>query len=140
MICGSNSCPPSAAIARGLYSVLKTDSLVDLYAQEQRHLEQHALQLPNGDVIDGAGAKLAVELLCAQVAQIRDDEWPQMEHIVPGDAIAFLQHHHLGAQQLGLDGGAQSTGPCSDDQDACASTGSSLAVDSMGSSGVELLP
>ena len=39
--------------------------------------------LPDGDMVDGAGAKLAVEFLGAQGAQVVNVVGPQMQNIIP---------------------------------------------------------
>lgn len=68
------------------------------------------------DVIDGAGAELAVELLGSEGAEVVDGEGPQVEHVVPGEGVPLLDHHHLAAEQRQLDGRPQATGPAADDQ------------------------
>ena len=50
---------------------------------------------PDGDVVDGARAELAVELLGRESAQVVDVVGPQVQHVVPGEAVALLHHHHL---------------------------------------------
>ena len=46
-------------------------------------------------MVDGAGAELAVELLGGEAAQVVDVVGPQVQHVVPGEAVALLHHHHL---------------------------------------------
>lgn len=48
------------------------------------------------DVVDGAGAELPVELLGSQAPQVMDGERPEMQHIVPGEGVPLLHHHHFG--------------------------------------------
>lgn len=67
-------------------------------------------------MIDGAGAKFAEELFRAEGPQVVDDERPQVEHVVPGEAVPFLDHHHFRPEQLGLDRRAKSARPAANDQ------------------------
>ena len=60
------------------------------------YLEQDALQLPDGDVVDGAGAELAAELLGCEAAQVVDVVGPQVEHVVAREPVPLLHHHNLG--------------------------------------------
>ena len=59
------------------------------------YLEQDALQLPDGDVVDGAGAELAAELLGCEAAQVVDVVGPQVEHVVAREPVPLLHHHNL---------------------------------------------
>lgn len=68
------------------------------------------------DVVDGAGAELAVELLGAEAAEVVYGERPEVEHVVAGEGVPLLDHDHLAAQQGQLDGCAQTAGPAADDQ------------------------
>jgi len=67
-------------------------------------------------VVDGAGAKLAVELLGSEAPQVVDGEGPEVEHVVPGEGVPLLNHHHLTAQQGQLDGRPQAARAATDDQ------------------------
>lgn len=62
-------------------------------------------------MIQRAGAEFSVELLGAKAAEITDGEGPQVENIVPGESLSFLQHHHLSPQQGQFDGRSQPTWP-----------------------------
>ena len=57
------------------------------------HLQEDALQLPDGDVVDGAGAELAAELLCREAAEVVDVVGPQVEHVVAREPVPLLHHH-----------------------------------------------
>lgn len=67
-------------------------------------------------MVNGAGAELSVELFGAEAAQVVYGERPQVEHVVAGEGVPLLDHHHLAAQQGQLDGGAQAAGSAADDQ------------------------
>lgn len=67
-------------------------------------------------MVDGAGAELAVELLGSEAPQVVYGEGPEVEHIVPGEGVSFLDHHHLTAQQGQFDGRPQTTRAATDDQ------------------------
>ncbi len=49
------------------------------------------------DVVDGASAELAVELLGTKAPEVVNGEGPEVEHIVPGEGVSLLDHHHLTA-------------------------------------------
>ena len=57
------------------------------------HLQEDALQLPDGDVVDGAGAELAAELLRCEAAEVVDVVGPQVEHVVAREPVTLLHHH-----------------------------------------------
>lgn len=54
------------------------------------------------DVIDGAGAELAVELLGSEGAEVVDGEGPQVENVVPGERVSLLQQHHPSSHEAQL--------------------------------------
>ena len=58
------------------------------------HLQEDALELPDGDVVDGAGAELAAELLCCEAAEVVDVVGPQVEHVVAREPVTLLHHHN----------------------------------------------
>ena len=55
-------------------------------------------------MIDGAGTELPVKFLGAYGPQLVDVAGPEVEDVVPGVSVSLLHHHHLGSQQLGLQG------------------------------------
>lgn len=68
------------------------------------------------DVVDGASTELAVELLGSEAPQVVNGEGPEVEHVVPGEGVSLLDHHHLTAQQGQLDGCPQTTWTPTDNQ------------------------
>lgn len=68
------------------------------------------------DVVDGAGAELAVELLGPEAPEVVYGEGPEVEHVVPGEGVPLLNHYHFAAQQGQLDGCPQTAGAAADDQ------------------------
>ena len=85
---------------------------------ERPDLEEDALKLPDRNVVDGAGTELPVEFLCANGPELVDVAGPEVEDVVPGVSVSLLHHHHLGAQQLGLQSRPETAGPGSDDQNS----------------------
>ena len=67
-------------------------------------------------MVDGAGAELAVELLGSEPPEVVYGEGPEVEHVVPGEGVSLLDHHHLAAQQRQLDGRPQAARAAADDQ------------------------
>lgn len=61
------------------------------------------------DVVNGASAELSVELLGSQAPQVVDGEWPEVQHIVPGEGVPLFHHDHFGPQEGKLNGGSQAT-------------------------------
>ena len=57
------------------------------------HLQEDALELPDGDVVDGAGAELAAELLRGEAAEVVDVVGPQVEHVVARETVTLLHNH-----------------------------------------------
>ena len=76
-----------------------------LHSDQQSDFEQHALELPDGDVVDGSGAKLAVEEFRPEVLEVGDGEGPEMEDVVARESVALLDDNGFGAEEGGLDGG-----------------------------------
>ena len=105
---------PSDLLIRRLDELLKSDVLKHFHAQQERRLEQDALQLSDADMVDGSGAELAVELLGAQATQVRDVVGPQMQDVVPREPVSLLDHDHSSAEQLRLDGGPEPARPRTD--------------------------
>ena len=68
------------------------------------------------DVVQRAAAEFPIELLGSKAAQVVDGVGPQVQHVVPGERLALLQHHHLGPQKRQLYGCSQSTGARSQHQ------------------------
>lgn len=61
------------------------------------------------DVIQCPSAEAPVELLGSEAAEVIDGVGPQVQHVVPGEGLSLLQHHHLGPQQGQLHGCPQPT-------------------------------
>ena len=61
---------------------------------EKPDLEEDALELPDGDVVDGSGAELPAELLRCEAAEVVDVVGPQVEHVVAREPVSLLHHHH----------------------------------------------
>lgn len=55
-------------------------------------------------MIDSTGTKLPIKLLGPEAPEVLDGKRPEMEHIVSGESISFLQQHHFGPQEGKLDG------------------------------------
>lgn len=68
------------------------------------------------DVVNGPGAEFAVELFGSEAPQVMDGVGPKVQHIVPGEGVPLLNHHHFGSHQSELDGGPQAAGTSSDDE------------------------
>lgn len=77
------------------------------------------------DVVDGSSTEFAIKLLGAEASEVMDGVGPQVQHVVPGEGVPLLDHHHLGAHQSELDGGAQAAGASSDDEALTRQEGSS---------------
>lgn len=43
-------------------------------------------------------------------------EGPKVQHVVPGEGVPLLNHHHFGTHQRELNGCPQATGASSDDE------------------------
>lgn len=66
---------------------------------------QHIKSLPVlTDMIDSTSTELPVELLGPEAPEVLDGEGPEVQHIVPGEGVSFLQQHHFGPQESQLDG------------------------------------
>lgn len=68
------------------------------------------------DVVDGSSTEFAIKLFGAEASQVMNGVGPEVQHVVPGERVSLLNHHHLGAHQSELDGGAQATGASPDDE------------------------
>lgn len=51
------------------------------------------------NVVDGSSTELAVEFLGPQTSQVVDGERPEVQDVVAGEGISFLDNDHLGSQQ-----------------------------------------
>ena len=78
------------------------------------------------DVVYGSSTEFAIELLGPEAPEVMDGVGPQMQHVVPGEGVPLLNHHHLGPQQSQLDGRTQTTRAPSDDQTLERETSSSV--------------
>lgn len=115
-VVGGTGVGSPALVVGWLSEALEADAFVDLNAEEQSDLEQDALKLANANVVDWAGAELAVKLFGSKGLQVCDEERPQVEHIVAGEPISLLHEHHLCTQHLRLDGGTEAAGAGADDE------------------------
>lgn len=68
------------------------------------------------DMVDCSCTKFAIKLLGTEFLQIMDGVGPQVQHIVPGETVPFLNEDHLGSQEGQLDGRAETAGSTPDDQ------------------------
>ena len=102
------------------------------------YLEEDALQLPDGDVVDGARAELAAELFGGEAAEVVDVVGPQVEDVVAREPVPLLHHDDPGAQELRLDGGAEAAGAGADDEDALAGADAAALVHLVAGTLVEL--
>lgn len=68
------------------------------------------------DVIQRSGAELSVEGLGSEPAEVTNGEGPQVEHVVSGERLPLLHHHHLSPQEGQLDGCSEPTRPCAQNQ------------------------
>lgn len=55
-------------------------------------------------MIDSTSTELPVKLLGPKAPEVLDSEGPEVQHIVPGESISFLQQHNFGPQESQLDG------------------------------------
>lgn len=67
-------------------------------------------------MVDGSGTEFAIKFLGPEASQVVNGVGPKVQHVVPGEGVSFLNHHHFGAHQSELDGGAQTAGASSDDE------------------------
>lgn len=56
------------------------------------------------NMIDCAGTEFPVELFGPEAPEVLDGEGPEVQHVVPGEGISFLQQHHFSPQESELDG------------------------------------
>lgn len=92
-----------------LYDFLKDSSIsgIEIKQQKERTLT---------DVVDGTSAELSIELLGPESPEVMNGVGPEVEHIVPGESVPLLDHHHFAAEQGQLDGRSQTAGAATDDQ------------------------
>lgn len=69
------------------------------------------------DVIDCSRAEFAIEFLSPQLLEVVDDKRPEMQDIISRETVPLLHHHNFCTKKLSLNGSAQATGTCSDNQD-----------------------
>lgn len=50
------------------------------------------------DMVNSSSTELAIELLGTQTSQIMYGEWPEMQDVVAGEGISFLNNNHLSSQ------------------------------------------
>lgn len=50
------------------------------------------------DMVDGSSTELAIEFLGTQTSQIMDGERPEMQDVVAGEGVSFLNDDHLGSE------------------------------------------
>lgn len=68
------------------------------------------------DVVNGSGTEFAIKLFGAEASQVMNGVGPEVQHVVPGERVPLLDHHHLGTHQGELDGSAQAAGASTDDE------------------------
>lgn len=68
------------------------------------------------DVVNGSSTEFAIKLFGAEASQVMNGVGPEVQHVVPGEGVPLLDHHHPGAHQSELDGGAQAARTSSDDE------------------------
>ena len=67
-------------------------------------------------MVYGSSAELATELLSSQAPKVMDGVGQEVQHIVAGERVPLLDHHHLGPEESQLDGSPQATRASTDDQ------------------------
>lgn len=67
-------------------------------------------------MVNSTSTELPIEFLGPEAPEILDCEGPEVQHIVSGEGISFLQNDHFGPQKSQLDGRTQATWPPTDDQ------------------------
>lgn len=67
-------------------------------------------------MIYGPCAEFSVELFGAQAPEVVDGEGPEVQHVVAGEGVSLLDHHHLGPQERQVDGCTKATGSSPNDQ------------------------
>jgi len=68
------------------------------------------------DVVYGPGTEFPIELFGPKAPQVMDGVGPKVQHIVPGEGVSLLNHHHFGTHQGELNGCPQAAGTASDDE------------------------
>lgn len=62
------------------------------------------------DMVYGSCTEFAIEFFGAEAPEVVDSEGPEVQHVVAGEGISLLYHHHLGSQEGQVDGCAKATG------------------------------
>lgn len=65
------------------------------------------------DVVYRSGTELAIKLFCPKTPQVMDGEGPKVQHVVSGEGVSLLNHHHFDTHQSELNGCPQTTGTSS---------------------------
>lgn len=50
------------------------------------------------DMVNGSSTELAIEFLGTQTSQIMDGERPEMQDVVAGEGVSFLNDDNLGSE------------------------------------------
>lgn len=61
-------------------------------------------------------AEFAVKLFGPEALEVMDGVGPEVEDVVPGEGVSFLDDHHFAAQQGQLDGCPQAAGTPPNDE------------------------
>lgn len=69
------------------------------HPEDDGNLQQHQLQLPNGDVVDAADAKLPVEALALEGVQVVDHIGPEVDDVVARKLVPLLHADHYDKQR-----------------------------------------
>ena len=91
-------------------------------------------------MIKVTGTEFCIKLFCSQIPQISNQERPQMEHVIPGEALPLFHHIHLGSQQGRFDSCSKTYGTSTDNETLHSSARSLLLILLLTSSLVEQLP
>lgn len=51
-------------------------------AEDKGDFEEYALQLPDANVVDRAGAEFAEKFFCPEASEVLDDEGPEVKDVV----------------------------------------------------------
>lgn len=49
-------------------------------------------------MVDGASTELAVELFGSKSPEVMNGVGPEVKHVIPGEGVPLLNHHHFTAQ------------------------------------------
>jgi len=91
-------------------------------------------------VIDGSGAKFSVKLFGSEAAEVVDVVGPQVEDVVPAEAVSLFEDDDLGAEKLSFDGSSKAAGTGADDEHALTGAGLAAVVDLVRRTFVKLCP